>query len=51
MNGDTAPNAKGEGLITEGTIGRDAGGGWLNAPGIRPKVKSDGWTSVEAEIG
>lgn len=50
MNG-VFPNPKGEGLITEGTIGRDAGGGWPNALVIGPKVKDNGLTSVEAEIG
>lgn len=48
---DTGPNAKGEGLINEGTIGRDAGGDWPNSVVIGPKVKDNGWTSVEAEIG
>lgn len=50
MNG-VLPNPKGEGLITEGTIGRDAGGAWPNAPVIGLKVKDNGLTSVEAEIG
>ena len=48
---ETGPNAKGEGLIIGGTVGRDAGGDWPNAVVIGPKLKDNERTSVEVGIG
>lgn len=47
----TGPNAKGEGLITGGGCGRDAGGDCPNVAVIGPKAKDGGGTCAEAESG